>query len=156
MVVNSSPLSAAYMRQWIGSALVKIMNCSIFGAKSSSNQCWVVVNSTLGNKPRRNFDQNTKLYLSRKCIWKYRLRNDDHFVHGRLVNVIDLFNNLHMYISWLDDKYCWHRKIWCEWSYEWSLNYDFAMVYVTQWPHYAFSMGNVKKSKAGPLICKRY
>ena len=31
--VNSSPPSAAYMRQWIGSALVQIMACHLFGAK---------------------------------------------------------------------------------------------------------------------------
>ena len=32
---NSSPPSAAYLRQWIGSALVKIMACRLFGAKPS-------------------------------------------------------------------------------------------------------------------------
>ena len=31
--VNSSPPSAAYMRQWIGSALVQHMACRLFGAK---------------------------------------------------------------------------------------------------------------------------
>ena len=30
---NSSPPSAAYMRHWIGSALVQIMACRLFGAK---------------------------------------------------------------------------------------------------------------------------
>ena len=33
---NSSPPSAAYMRQWIGSTLVQIMACRLFGAKSLS------------------------------------------------------------------------------------------------------------------------
>ena len=33
---NSSPHSAAYMRQWIGSALVQIMACRLFGAKPLS------------------------------------------------------------------------------------------------------------------------
>ena len=32
-IVNSSPLSAAYMRQGTGSALVPIMACRLFGAK---------------------------------------------------------------------------------------------------------------------------
>ena len=31
--VNSSPPSSAYMRQWIGSALVQIMACCLFAAK---------------------------------------------------------------------------------------------------------------------------
>ena len=30
---NSSPPSAAYMRQWTGSALVQVMACRLFGAK---------------------------------------------------------------------------------------------------------------------------
>ena len=34
--INSSPLSAAYMRQWIRSALVKIVACRLFGAKPLS------------------------------------------------------------------------------------------------------------------------
>ena len=33
---NSSPPSATYMRQWIGSALVQIMACRLFGAKPLS------------------------------------------------------------------------------------------------------------------------
>ena len=41
--VNSSPPSAAYMRQWIGSALVQIMACRLFGAKPLPEPiltCW--------------------------------------------------------------------------------------------------------------------
>ena len=34
--INLSPSSAAYMRQWIGSALVQIMACRLFGAKPLS------------------------------------------------------------------------------------------------------------------------
>ena len=33
---NSSPTSAAYMRQWIGTALVQIMACHLFSAKPLS------------------------------------------------------------------------------------------------------------------------
>ena len=31
--IKSSPLSAAYMRRWTGSALVQVMACHLFGAK---------------------------------------------------------------------------------------------------------------------------
>ena len=34
--VNSSPISAAYMRQWIAPALLQIMDCRLFGAKPLS------------------------------------------------------------------------------------------------------------------------
>ena len=36
ILLNSSPPSAAYRRQWIGSALVHIMACRLFGAKPLS------------------------------------------------------------------------------------------------------------------------
>ena len=35
-VINSSPPSAAYMRQWIGSALIEIMAYRLFSVKSLS------------------------------------------------------------------------------------------------------------------------
>ena len=35
-IINPSPPSASYMRQWIGSALVEIMACRLFGAKPLS------------------------------------------------------------------------------------------------------------------------
>ena len=34
--IKSSPPSAAYMHQWIGSALVQIMACHLFGAEPLS------------------------------------------------------------------------------------------------------------------------
>ena len=65
----------AYMRQWIGSALIKIMAPSHY-----LNQCWDIVNWTLRNKVQWNFNQNTNIFVSRKCIWKYRVWNGSHFV----------------------------------------------------------------------------
>ena len=35
-LINSSPLSAAYMRPWIGLALIQIMACRLLGAKPLS------------------------------------------------------------------------------------------------------------------------
>ena len=40
---NPSP-SAAYMRQWIRSALVRIMACRLFAPGLYLGQCWVIVN----------------------------------------------------------------------------------------------------------------
>ena len=65
---TSSPARAPYMRQWIGSALVQIMDCRLFGARSLSKQCWVIVNHTISNKIQRNFNQGrnfsfTKMHL---------------------------------------------------------------------------------------------
>ena len=55
--VNSSPPSAAYMRQWIRTALVQIMACRLFGAKPLSKPMLVYchVNWMLRNKCQWNF-----------------------------------------------------------------------------------------------------
>ena len=47
---NSSPPSAAYMRQWIGSALAQIMACRLFGTKPLSKPILVYCHLTLRKK----------------------------------------------------------------------------------------------------------
>ena len=54
--LNSSPPSAAYMRQWIGPALAQIMACGL-------NQCRVIVSWTLRNKFMWNFNRKTKPFI---------------------------------------------------------------------------------------------
>ena len=61
--VNSSPPSAAYMRQWIGSALVHIMACRLFGTKPLSKPLPVFVNWSLGIKLQWKFNPNTKIFI---------------------------------------------------------------------------------------------
>ena len=70
----NSPPRVAYMRQWIGSALVQIMACRLFGAKPLSKpmlgycqldpqeQTWVI------------FFIKSKTFHSSKCSWKSRGR----------------------------------------------------------------------------------
>ena len=50
------------MRQWIGSALVQIMACRLFGAKSLSTPVLGHFNWTLTNKLQWHFNQNTKFF----------------------------------------------------------------------------------------------
>ena len=49
------------------------------------NLCWINVNFNLRNKLQGNFNQDIKIFHSRKCIWKYRLRNGSHFVQGQII-----------------------------------------------------------------------
>ena len=70
--VNSFPPGAPYMCQWIGSALVHIMACHLFGTKPLSepnkfNQYSVIVNWTPRNKLQWNFNQNTKLFIHKNA-----------------------------------------------------------------------------------------
>ena len=66
------------MRQWIGSTLVQIMACRLFGAKPLSEPIagllWI---GLLGINPSEKKKNGTS--HSRKCIWKYHLANDNHF-----------------------------------------------------------------------------
>ena len=56
----------------------------LFGPSYYLNQCWVIINWTLRNKFHWNCNQNTKLFIHEKCIWKYRLQNGSHFVQGKM------------------------------------------------------------------------
>ena len=73
---NSYPPGAAYtcMRQWIGSALVQIMACRLFGAKPSPEPMLVYC------------QQDSEFYNchSGKYIWKFRLQNGDHFIQEEM------------------------------------------------------------------------
>ena len=60
---NASIHIAAYMRQWIGSVLVKIMACRLFGASHYLNQCSIIINWILRHKLQWNFNQNTKFFF---------------------------------------------------------------------------------------------
>ena len=61
--LNSSPPSAAYMRQWIGSTLVQIMACAYSAPSYYLNQGWIIGNWTPRNKFQWNFNQNRKLFI---------------------------------------------------------------------------------------------
>ena len=60
ILINPTPSNDAYMRQWIGSALVQIMACRLFG-----DQCRIVVNWTLRNKLPWIFNQNAKVSFTK-------------------------------------------------------------------------------------------
>ena len=69
--VNSSPPSAAYMRQWTGSALVEIIPV-VYSAPNHYlnmlNQCWNIVNLTLRNKLQWNINQNTEVFIHKNTF----------------------------------------------------------------------------------------
>ena len=75
-----SPPSAVYMRQWIGPGFVQIMACRVFGASAELLSLWPL--GTNFSEIWIDIQNFYKTFHSRKCIWKYRLQNDDHFVPG--------------------------------------------------------------------------
>ena len=68
------PPSAAYMRQWIWSALIQIMACRLFSAIPLSKPMLVIVNCSLRNKLQLKFLIKIHIFYSQKCIWKYLLK----------------------------------------------------------------------------------
>ena len=63
---NSSPPRASYMRQWIGSTLVQLMACRLFGAKAPShylNQSWNIVIWTLMSRFQWNPNRNSYTFI---------------------------------------------------------------------------------------------
>ena len=91
--VNSSPPSATYIRQWIGSAMVQIMACRLFGTKPLSEpgtsilailvpvwtNTWLL---SIRNKLQWNINQNTKLFIHENTSETIVCENGGHFVQG--------------------------------------------------------------------------
>ena len=62
-VINSSPPSATYMRQWTGSALVQIMACCLIGAKPLSKPMLGYCQLDPYEQTSVKSNQNTKLFI---------------------------------------------------------------------------------------------
>ena len=82
-MLNSSPQSVVYMRHRIGSAIVRVMACRLFGTKPLPepmlNYCQLDPYQQTLVKIEWIKIQN---FNSQKCIWKCRLPNGDNFLHG--------------------------------------------------------------------------
>ena len=70
--VNSPP-SAAYMRQWTRSALVRVMACRLFGAKPLPEPMLAYCQLDLWEQISVKFELEFYHFLFRKCIWNCRL-----------------------------------------------------------------------------------
>ena len=86
--VNSSPPSATYMRHWIGTTLVQIMACRLFGAKPLSKITLDYFNRTLRNKLQWNFTQNKKLFIDENASENIVCKMAAILSRGRWVNTL--------------------------------------------------------------------
>ena len=76
MMIDSSPPSATYMHLWIGSALVEIMACRLFGAKPLSKPMH-------GYYPLDSWEQISMKFESELCHFHY-CQNVAHFDQGKM------------------------------------------------------------------------
>ena len=82
--INSSTPSVAYMLQWIGSALVQIMACRLFGAKPLPEPMLTYCQLNHWEETSVKSEWKFKTFHSWKCTWKCRLWNGGHFDQGEL------------------------------------------------------------------------
>ena len=88
-----NPLSAcdAFMRQWIGSGLSQVMDCSLFEAKLY----WFVINRKYRNKLHRQLIQSNRLPLKNTyayIVWKRLLI----CLRGKWVNSLKMRHKIYM------------------------------------------------------------
>ena len=81
---NSSPPSAACMRQWTRQASVQIMACRLFGAKPLPKPMLTFCQLIHRNKLQWNVNQNTKLFINENAYENVVWQNGGHFVQGEI------------------------------------------------------------------------
>ena len=82
--LNDLPPSAAYMCQWIGTVLVQIMACRLFGDKPLFKPVLGYCQLDHWEQISVKFKSKYEIFHTRKCIWKCRLWNVSHFVQGEM------------------------------------------------------------------------
>ena len=81
--INSSPRSAAYMRQGVGSALVQVMDCHLFRAKPLQKPMLTYCQLDSREQIPVKFELEIYHFHSRKCIWNYHLPKRQPFCPGK-------------------------------------------------------------------------
>ena len=61
--INRNVTSAAYLRQWTGSALVQVMACPLFDAKPSPERMLTFCQFDPKGQTSVKFESNTKLFI---------------------------------------------------------------------------------------------
>ena len=82
IVINSYPPSAAYIRQWTGSALVQVMACRLFGAKPLPEPMLAYCQLDSWEQISVKFESEFHHFHSRKCIWNCGLSKWQPFCPG--------------------------------------------------------------------------
>ena len=90
--VNSPPPSAAYMRQWIGSALAQIMACRLFVAEPLSETMLTYCQLEHKEHISIKFCFKFKYFPARRCIWIWCLRMAAILSSGRWVKYRQVSN----------------------------------------------------------------
>ena len=82
--INSSPLSAAYMRQWTGSSLVQVMACRLFDAKPLPEPMLAYTQLDFGNTFQWILNRNSIIFIEDNAIENVVCQNGGHLVQGEM------------------------------------------------------------------------
>ena len=128
--INSSHPSAAYIPQWIGSTLVQIMACRLFGT-----------NWTLGNRIRSNLNQNTKFFIHENAFENVVCELAAIFFRG----VVEVETK---WLPYLGGKVIFFTGIFSQWSTShWRLYIHYSASISQEW---GWNM-NIKNSDLLPI-----
>ena len=82
---NLSPPNATYIPRWTESVLVQVIACRLLGANPLPEPMHTYCQLHPQEHTLVKLESKYKTFHSRKCIWKYRMRNGGHFVQGKWV-----------------------------------------------------------------------
>ena len=108
--INSSPLSAAYMRQGTGPALAQAMTCRLFGAKPLPEPMLAYCHLVSWEWITVKFESEFCHFHSGKCIWKCRLPQWRPFCPGwdELITRLASYTWLSTTINIKNSSHCIH------------------------------------------------
>ena len=102
-IINASPPSAVYRHQWIGSALLQVMACRLFGAKPLPEPMLDYCHLDSWEQISVKFESEFYCFHSRKCIWNCRLPKWRPFYQGGMNYCLeeDMDPSIPLSVPWL-------------------------------------------------------
>ena len=85
--VTSNCLNSSLPHIWVGELCLhwfRYWFVTYSAPRHNLNKYWLIVNWTLRNKLQWKFNQNTKLFIHEKCIWRYCLQSSGPVVQGEM------------------------------------------------------------------------
>ena len=109
--VNSSPPTAAYTRQWNGSALVQAMACRLFGAKPLPEPMLVYCHLDSWEQISVKLESEFYQFHSRKCICKCCLPECRPFCLGGCELILDFCYPIAISVKYVEKQSVPYTKL---------------------------------------------
>ena len=137
--VNSSPPSAAYMRQETGSVLVQVMACRLTAPSHYLSQYWLNVNWTLRNKLHWYFNRHSIIFIEEFTFENVVCDFPAKLSRGRWVNCVCHLTHWgrdeidEILQTTFSNAFSWMKMYWFRLRFHWNL---FPIVQLTIFQHW--------------------